>query len=223
MSRRRMMTGIGIDKHTSLLLHGDDFVDASPYKHQIINKGAIIATGKFDKGIQLGTNRYIQIPDGFVNVDMSLDWTIDWWENVTSNKFIPESASILSNRIALPLSNQQGMGIFLGYTGNSLYAGNSGAWNIFIGEKIKDTNVGTWVHWAFIKHGNQYTSYKNGKMFWSKASSAVITKLEGDACTIGASVSDDKIYPGYHAIVSEFRISNIARWTSDFTPSIKPY
>lgn len=204
-------------ENTILLLHCEDFKDDSPNKNTVTNYNTNIVTGgKFDKGISLQENQYI-LTDA--TIDLSKDFTIDWWEYSTGKTSSDKALCI--NRNSIPLNHAQGM--LIGYNGIGLYTGSgTGSWNGFNSVTIKDKVDNVWVHWALVKQGSKWTTYKNGVQFWSATSS--VTPAFDAGFVIGGWTTNQTInYSGYNAIIDEFRISNIARWTNNFEVSTEPY
>jgi hypothetical protein len=81
---------------------------------------------------------------------------------------------------------------------------------------------GAWTHYAVVRNGSKFYTFQNGiqKSTWTSTKSIYNT---GGSLYLG-SYGGGNNFAGY---IDEFRISNIARWTSDFTPpnsgvSIKP-
>lgn len=212
----------GIDENTVLYLKGEDFTDSSLYNKPITNVGATInSNGKVNKGIELAKTR-VNIDRGMEGVDLSKDFTIDWWEYSTGAT--TTGSGLILNRT---VTNSNYARCFLiGHKGTQLYAGTSSAttsWNIFSGVDVKDKVDNVWVHWAFVKKGTKYTTYKNGVEFWTTTNSSVFGALEGDKLCLGAWINNTNIDMGYNAIIDNFRISNIARWEENFTPPEKDY
>lgn len=213
----------GIDENTVLYLKGEDFTDSSLYQKPITNVGATInSNGKVNKGIELAKTR-INIDRGMEGVDLSKDFTIDWWEYSTGATTTTGSGLILNRTVT---NSNYARCFLIGHKGTQLYAGTSSAttsWNIFSGVDVKDKVDNVWVHWAFVKKGTKYTTYKNGVKFWTATNSSVFGALEGDKLCLGAWINNTNIDMGYNAIIDNFRISNIARWETDFTPPEKDY
>lgn len=212
----------GIDENTVLYLKGEDFTDSSLYNKPITNVGATInSNGKVNSGIELANTR-INIDRGMEGVDLSKDFTIDWWEYSTG---ATTGSGLILNR-TVTNSSYYGRCFLIGHKGTKLYAGTSSAttsWNIFNAVDVKDKVDNVWVHWAFVKKGTKYTTYKNGVEFWTTTNSSVFGALEGDKLCLGAWINNTNIEMGYNAIIDNFRISNIARWEENFTPPEKDY
>lgn len=208
----------GIDKtSTVLLLHGEDFTDSSLNPKSITNVGTTINTnGKFGKGLTFGSGQYLKISNGLQGVDLSKDFTIEWWEYSTGAS--SSTAGVFTNRTEI--DNDYARGLLLGFNGVYLYAGNND-WNVFNSAPFKDKVDNVWVHWRLVKKGNLWTSYKNGTKFWSGTSNLSPLSF-GDVCTVGAAVGPN-ISSGYNAIIDEFRISNVALCDSNFELPTKPF
>lgn len=209
----------GIDNNTVLYLRGDSFKDLSLNPKSITNNGVTISeNGKFSKGLVLGSNQYMQIINGMQGVDLSKDFTIEWWEYSTLKS---SNSAIFTNKIN---AGSFSVGFLLGFEGTKTFMGNSSVnWNGFDATVSKDKTDNIWVHWRFVKKGTQWMSYKNGIKFWATTTTVTPGKSDGDNCTIGAWLENSTIKSGYNAIISDFRISNIARCSEDFTPPTQPF
>ena len=81
--------------------------------------------------------------------------------------------------------------------------------------------VGEWVHWAFIRNGNIFSTYRNGQKFWEANGTGPIGDSSEYPWGIGSYFGGSE-HP-FRGYIQEFRVSNVARWTSDFTPPTEPY
>ena len=202
------------DSTTLLLVKGTNLNDASGYKRTITNEGVTVSqsASKFD-GSSLyfnGSSRLLVPSFDFFGGD----WTIDWWEYPTS--------SSSKSRFCSSYTTNTGTcgGILLGYQGTKVYASSAaeGSWNIIAGTDMLSTTVNTWTHWAFVKSGTTLTSYRNGVKF----ASATMNNKVGFSSAISFAIGDYRAgdhnyFIGY---MDRFRISNIARWASNFTPPV---
>ena len=202
----------GIDKNTLLMLHGNEFVDVSPMKKKITNRGATISEETHFQGQKSfyfdGSTKVVQVEPPAYDLGAG-DFTIDWWENCTTGV-----------RFSTNYSLEEG-GILLGYDGKALYIGEPGEWEVFYNQTAFNVTPGQWVHWAFVRNGSTFTSYRNGKRFWSGTSDKRIYFDATDIWSIGNYRPDG--ISAFNGHIQEFRISNIARWTSDFEPPTEPY
>ena len=210
--------------HTLLLLHGEEIVDASNNHVQLTNNGVVTssAQSKFGgKSLYFNGSSYISFPELSVVLGSS-DFTVDWWEydtRTTGPDHAVRYASVSNSPPAFGGLLLMDEGVFAGS-----YANTSGAWDMLVSAPMMTSppkNV--WTHWAFVRSGSSFKSYKNGKLYNSQTLSKQIGSGDGTyKQTIGSWGPNVGVY-GYLGYIDEFRISDIARWTSDFTPPDKPY
>ena len=208
-----------VDEHTLLLLHGDSFEDASGNNLPVTNKGVKIHIfpGNFGGGsLYFGGNSMLTVfSEAFKSFIMNGNMTIDWWEYRKNVQGI----SVMLNRLDNPgyssaYLRYSGSGIYSSYSGSSWSAINSG------NALAAYTPLNAWYHNAFVKSGNNVAFYFNGKKVFSTSVQNTYSGGDGN-CYIGGLVHNEYFYlDGY---IQEFRISDVARWTSDFTPPTEPY
>lgn len=208
----------GIDEYTIFIIHGNEIADASQYKHEITNNGVIVSTdqSKFNgKSLYFGNSVYLtaNIPDIFAGV---ADWTVDWWEYRTSNN---TNGAVVSKTFAA----NGGLGILIGQDiSNNLYFFGSGGsqWDVAPSTLMGTQILNTWVHRAVTRNFGTIRTFENGELKAEVPSSASIGATT-QPLTVGRyDFQSGGYYPGY---ISEFRISNIARWTENFIPPAAPY
>lgn len=200
----------GIDENTLLMIHGDSLVDSSFNKLQLTVSGAEITDEqtKLKKPvIKFDGLSYISVQNPmFV---LGGDYTIDWWEYRKNN-----GTMVAINAFPGGLAG-------LVYLGGSTFYGsiNGVGWDALSSFAVPGTK-NFWTHYAIVKSGNELSVYFNG----NKQAS---TTLSGDMIS-----GDGLVYIGsrdynlgdfFQGYMSEFRISNIARWTTDFEPPTTPY
>jgi Concanavalin A-like lectin/glucanases superfamily len=78
----------------------------------------------------------------------------------------------------------------------------------------------TWYHLAFVHHNNVWTVYINGVATGLTISSAADWSTNTSPLTIGNNLTFSSSLPGY---LDEFRISNVARYTANFTTPAAPF
>ena len=81
--------------------------------------------------------------------------------------------------------------------------------------------TGVWTHMAWVRNGNRWSVYVDGIERVIAASSATLPYAANAPFTIGRH-SFSPAY-GYNGYLDEFRISRVARYTSNFTPPIAPF
>lgn len=205
----------GLDEDVALLLHGDSLEDSSITPVNITQTGVTVseAQSKFGgKSLFFDGNSFLRFSDQRFIFGTG-DFTIDWWEYKTTDVGTSFSINILSD---------PGYSNMLLFSGSSLYSANSPiVLDLLSGPSIRSVLKNQWVHCALVRHGSNLTFYQNGKQTWNTSFSGNLSGGTG-ICQVGAhglSPTTDYL-SGY---IDEFRISKVARWTSDFTPSNSPY
>ena len=204
------------DEHTLLLLHGEDIVDSSMYGLEVSNSGVTVSGDQSKFG---GKSLYFNGAASLVIfspefTDPNGDLTIDWWQYRQNNGTI-----LCYNQL-----NDTGFSQFLlqHTNGANCYGSYNGTtWDVFSGVAGFTNVQNQWVHCALVKSGATITMYQNGVKTWS--GSATGTFSGGQYCVIIGRHAASSNYDYFKGYVDEFRISNVARWTSDFTPPDKPY
>ena len=202
----------GIDSDTILMLHGDDFFDASPMHKQLYSEGVTISDETHFPNCKSfyfpGGSKAISIEPSDLG---DSDFTIDWWEYPTSTTSYTRFHTIKGTDT----------GLLLGYNGTLMYCGatNSG-WSMFNGVTAFSTTPNEWTHWAFVRYGDTFTTYRNGVQFWTGTNSNAVWYNPAQEWELGAYRNKENPFIGY---IQEFRISKVARWTSNFTPPTEPY
>lgn len=208
------------DPNTLLLLHGEDLTDASQYARVLTNSGVTVsdAQSKFG-GKSLYFNGQAKILLDAIDFGDE-DFTVDWWEYVTSSA---SSARFCTQYTTETASIKLG-GILLGFAGTAVYASSdisTGAWDLISGVNMFSNTLNTWVHWAAVRSGTTFTTYRNGVKFATANISGAIVCDEQYKTVIGDyRAGDEEPFIGY---LDEFRISDVARWTADFVPPDEPY
>lgn len=198
---------------TKLLLHGEELIDNSNYSIPLTNSGVVISEtqSKFGgKSMYFNGQAYLKTSE---IIPVNGDFTVDWWEYCTGNS---------ATRFAQSVNGGCG-GICAGGSANinSLYISSTGSsWNLSSGSVMFNTALNTWVHWALVRNGNTWTTYRNGIKFAQITGvGTIFTNSSG--LVIGSFLYDANHY--FVGYIDEFRISNIARWTQDFPPPTAPY
>ena len=89
---------------------------------------------------------------------------------------------------------------------------NGSSWDLANAVSMGTFPSTSWVHYALVRNGTSFKTYRDGTEISSFTSSATV--VTGSGITIGRRNTDD--LSGY---VDEIRVSNTARYTSGFTPS----
>jgi hypothetical protein len=215
------MIAIRYNSNTKLLLHMDGtngstvIADTStdPKGTATVSGGAQISTtqSKFG-GAALsvnGTTGYIQYPDS-PDWDFPGDFTVEAWVYSTARAPTGYVSAIASH------SGTNYWLLFIDENGSAGISATQGGTNVGAGGP-STVPLNTWTHIAFVRSGGMGRIYING--------------VGGTAVTIPASDSSDPLFIGcygsaahwFAGYIDEFRISQNARWTANFTPPTTPY
>jgi hypothetical protein len=141
------------------------------------------------------------------------DWTIEGWT------YIPSSGSHVNNTlmhtypyftVAISM-NRNGSG------STSVYIGNGSTWPVPNISSSANLSFDTWNHIAVVKHAGVLTLYHNGVSVGT--STTMPTGFTGGV-SIGCLTNNTECFTGN---ADELRISNIARYTSNFTVPTAPF
>ena len=209
----------GIDNNTIFILHGNDFKDDSEFNRTVSNYG--VSSSDAQKHFDQNQSYYFN-GSSYILVDpydfQNNDFTIDWWEypekyagNIRFWSDFPESLT------------QQYVGITIGYSYGNIFASKtSGTWDLFRNIPVITSDVNKWTHWAFVRSGTNFRTYKNGVKYWEGTGDGPISHSSDSKFSVGHyKEGSTKLY--FQGYIQEFRVSNVARWTSDFEPPTEPY
>lgn len=209
-----------VDEHTLLLLHGEAFEDSSMYRRTVGDFGATISTAQKKFGsssFYFNGNSKLLISS---SIDFkSNDFTVDWWEYCT--------ASSNGTRFSSPWTSTSDLdgGFLIGYHGTSVFAKtgpSAGSWNLVSNAPLVSVTTSQWVHWAIVRNGNTFISFRNGVRYSSVSiNSGNIHYDPSNPMAVGGYRQFDTDY--FSGYIDEFRISDVARWTTNFTPPTAPY
>lgn len=139
------------------------------------------------------------------------DWTIDWWE------YRQDSTTSSSFKMG-PTKGTSFMGCYQIGTNLCFYATRKGSsWDVLNGTVGSAVTRNTWVHHAIVRHKSDLLVFKNGTL---------VKTLKEVSDFIAASyftISSNSSTPSITGNMDEFRISDFAVWTSDFTPKTTRY
>lgn len=230
MRRRYMIKGCATspDANTLLLLHFDNnLFDEISHESALVDTPQSYEAGKFNKAVCLNNNA-IQYKTS--NIDFSGDWTIDfWWQDkgtgLDLGLFTNSSYAWLGwtcRGISLRWmrdASYYNQNIFRAYflTPSHQYNEEIADWAPPSYNYFKDKMH----HIGMVKHGTTGYFFVDGIL---RASRTALSKNDPlcENLTIGKWNNYSTVGNNI-GIFDEFRISNIARWTSNFTPSTKPY
>ena len=216
------------DLNTKLLLHFDgSVVDASPYSVPVsAEAGTSFAAGKFGQGF-IGKNisssadpSPITTPDGYISDIIKGDFTFECWfeESTISNT---EGASLITTAANMDGSKFAfGVGISTKYNmpplsrSVTVTEGLSGSYSHIAESVIDASYLSGWCHLALTRLGSVLRLFING----------TLVGVNNSYTYDGTGNDGVKTYIAIDTtLIDELRISNIARWTSNFTPPTAPY
>lgn len=207
-----------IDKNTLFLLHGDMLTDSSFYQVPMINNGVVISTTQSKFGgssLYFDGNSWLKMSMSELGLNFLRDWTLEWWDYPTQNN---GGASAV---YCMPNDTYFGF-IVYAPDGNNIriFAGNDANYSFAPESRIGQYYTNTWTHRAVCKKNNKIYCFENGIKTIELNSSNVLTITEEMYLGYRATTQNRGGFKGY---LSELRISNIARWTENFTPPTEPY
>jgi hypothetical protein len=227
-------TSGGIDANTLLMLHlNNNAVDSSfiPYimttSSLSFSNSSPEFTGVF-YGVFNGTNTYLQTSTNFASL-VNL-YTFDFWINTTNlstaDYGVIGITDVANNWIRLKVFGNDGGGNIGGNVPANTISFDIGInGSRTLGAYCSYTANGSWTSIAIVN--NSGTPY----MFVGGVSQSITTWT--GSWNTSASINQP-LYIGYDAVNGQFnspfkgglgevRVSNVARWTSNFTPPTSPY
>jgi len=219
----------GNDANTILLLHMDgtngstSFPDSSASANSVTPSGSTsvsTSSPKFGTGaMNLPSGSNATVSNSAFNFG-SGDFTVDYWIKVGGTITGSPNFYSLSKGGSVNGVND-GWVAYMPDNTISFYvnSASTSSWDMFSPLGTSAALVAnTWNHVAFVRHGNAFACYLNGTSFGTGTSSASI-KSNAFAVSIG----DGAVGAGQTIQFDEVRISNVARWTANFTPPAAPY
>lgn len=214
---------IGVEKKpTLMLLHGDDLTESANNLPVTNNSVTVVDDAGAFGGKALnfaGSGQHLSITDD--TLSLPGDFTIDFRlynAGSTSWRGIFETAGATSSAWTF---HKGGLNISLGDGSNLLFAGiaKGGGTYSTLNTPANSVPVGTWSHIALVRSNGVMTFYINGVSSASLSDSEAVT-TDG-TILIGKHDIRDEMY--LNGKIDEFRVSSVARWTSNFTPPTEAY
>lgn len=191
------------DKNTMLLLHCDDFTDSSIYKKKIVNTGATLSTdAKFGKSINFTGKNKVATSEQII--DFNKTFTIEFWAK-------QRSVANFQTYVGGTSTGSLKINIVDGKLSFELHA---------IGNTNKTTfspPTNQWFHVALVGNNKQFTFFINGK---KDISFRISNNISNSILKFGLNANEDVSLNG---LLDEIRISNIVRYTNNFTLQTKPF
>lgn len=212
MKRRVMFGESKPDANTLLLLHfNNDTQDAVIGKSYTTNNISYVA-GKFANCVNFNGNGYVEVSGtDAINESLYPDYTIDFWIYLKSGaRRGIMSKGAPGGSYSFDMTEEPSGDILFGLQ----YAGTRGdAYCRFTMPKDQ------WVHLAIVR-----SQTRNWKVYVDGQYKAGFTSTMVSGYYSSLRIGKYRDYSLYlNRMIDEFRISNVARWTSNFTPPTKPY
>ena len=179
-----------------------DKIKGVPWK--VVGTVASSQDGKFRTCLSMNGNGYLQ--NNTIDLSLDKEWTLDMW--VYASYFYNNTQSFFSISSGPTASPRQGI---FSQAGNLYIAIKStNSWNI----TPLDIPLNQWVHFALVSSKNKLIAYVNG-MHKLQIATDDISLSSNSEVLIGINRTINSPFEG---LIDEFRISDSALWTSDFTP-----
>ena len=213
---------------TILLLSGNDhtntgrFTDSSRYNRVVSRIGDTLTSNsvkKYGFGSLYfdGNSDVLTIPYNSDFVFGTGDFTIEWYEYRTSDTGFQATFNIGYNQYTgMQIQRYNGGG------GYNLYWSNSSNNPVGILAEPSAPPLNTWVHYAVVRSGNNFTLYRDGTSVSTGTSTVSFGTSNSFPLYIGgAQTAGSHWFPGY---LDEIRITKgVARYTSNFTPPAEEF
>lgn len=178
--------------------------------------GATIDTnGKFGSAIDLTSGKRL-VADKKWDIIQTGDFTIDYWvkvhPNTSSGSYISTRTSIdYSDAIEFRTYSSGKLFVLVGFAGTSDWVFGESTGAVII-------SLNDWHHTAVVRQNDDFYFFMDGKIIWNKThSGGLYVSSVNKPITLGGYYSQASVS------LDEFRISDEALWTSDFTPPAHEY
>ena len=212
-----------VDANTLFLINCDSIVATTPFSdttgnHTVTPVGHTYSNTsikKFGAGSVYfdGTNDYMTVPDHSDFDYSGGTWTIDFWARIQSPGTIYYQENDSNNYIEIEyivLSSHQ-------YVRLKVFSASTQV--VSVTGYVGDTSGSTFHHVAFVENGDDWYCFVDGTERGYRSDTDRAANYTGTVY-IGAQIGSGNEVTGY---IDEFRVSNSARWTSNFTPPTDAY
>jgi hypothetical protein len=210
--------GVVDDPNTVVLLHMDGAEGSSQFSDESGKVWVAIgtpritsSTARFGQSLELGNGDSILALDTDDLYFADGDFTIDFWVMFTSPVGSGETAAVFSQ--------EQDSNNLMNITRSSTtwdFTVTSAGVELISLTGMANPNSSLWTHIAVVRDGDTFRLFENGTQIGSVIDTDSLPNFAAPLY-IGSSAAP------LHGNLDEFRISRVARWTSNFTPSGAPY
>jgi gliding motility-associated-like protein len=151
-----------------------------------------------------GNNQYLTVPSSSNFSPGTGDFTVEWFQYQRSTSNWPRPFSIGSTQLAVSIE------------GGALYLWLGGTW---IANASLSNYLNTWAHFAIVKSSSNIKVYKDGVAIINLANTSNIAFT--GAFNIGAK-DGSNAGESFNGYITNFRFSNAAMYTSNFTVTTSP-
>lgn len=151
-----------------------------------------------------GNNQYLTVPNSSNFSPGTGDFTVEWFQYQRSTSDWPRPFSIGSTQLAVSIE------------GGSIYLWLGGTW---IANASLSNYLNTWAHFAIVKSASNIKVYKDGVAIINLANTSNIAFT--GAFNIGAK-DGSNAGESFNGYITNFRFSNAAMYTSNFTVTTSP-
>jgi hypothetical protein len=226
-------SGSGIyDANTLMLLHFDGTAGSTVFTDSSQNNFAITVPGAGPQlettTVKIGTAA-LQLANGGINspvisagsvLDLSTEnWTIEFWTYATTYPSVGATYGIAG--FGNSTATNGGVGILMLHDGTiqfQYYQGGSSY------SQLNSTQIttGTWHNIAFVRNGSNFIGFVDGVPYpyvttFSGSLNASLSNSGTSTVSVGQCPLDSTPY--VNSYVDEFRLSNVARYVTTYTPS----
>lgn len=209
----------GIDNNTLLYLRGDSFTDLSSNSNVLVNNDvSILSDNTMIKCFQFnGSSSYFTLNDvDIFNLGTS-DFTFEFWV-----KF--PSLSLGNNHIfGKRSSGRANHSYTCNMDDNTIFfmcSSDGGVGSNIVSSPMSNFTINKWHHISFVRYNNIISMFIDGKLINSGAFVGSLYNST-EKLKIGAVNTDAGGF--FNGCISNIRISNVARYTENFTPPTQPY
>lgn len=170
---------------------------------------SVTTQGKFHNALSLN-NGYIQ--NNTINLDFTSDWTLDFWIYIDYYAYISTGTPIFSVRSS---SSTPRGGIILQYHTLYIAKKSTNTWDAF----NLTLPQSKWLHLALVNYGQNLLFFVNGAKVVDVLNTDV-NLASNPEIQLG---KDNTVANSLIGFVDEFRVTDKAEWTSNFTPPVTEY